>query len=58
VLNEFPDEIALANPALNRALAPIARLLGHRALYPRNWVADQLSPSSAGRPPGSTSTAG
>jgi hypothetical protein len=50
VLDEFPDEIALANPALNRvfrALAPMARLLGHRPLYPRNWVADQLTSGNA-----------
>ncbi|MGR6964392.1 cupin domain-containing protein [Geodermatophilus sp. URMC 61] len=48
VLDEFPDEIALANPASNRALralAPMARLLGHRPLYPRTWVADQLTPA-------------
>lgn len=47
LLAEFPEEIALANPALDRvlrALAPVARLLGHRPLYPRTWVADQLVP--------------
>jgi len=45
LLAEFPDEIALANPGLDRALrslAPAARLLGHHPLYPRTWVADQL----------------
>lgn len=45
LLDEFRDEIALPSPTLNRAfraLAPIARLLGHRPLYPRSWVTDQL----------------
>jgi UDP:flavonoid glycosyltransferase YjiC (YdhE family)/quercetin dioxygenase-like cupin family protein len=55
VLGEFPDEIALANRALNRvfrALAPIARLLGHRPHYPRKWVADQLFRSRGNWAPG------
>jgi quercetin dioxygenase-like cupin family protein len=50
LLDEFRDEIALPSPVLNhalRALAPIARLFGHRPLYPRSWVTDQLSPGIA-----------
>ena len=50
VPDEFPAEVALANPGLNRvfrALAPMARLLGHRPLYSRNWVANQLTSDNA-----------